>query len=147
MIKLIRFIAAFVVYAVVDVVWNLLPPVMGMYTTLHEAAGSPREMIGKPPDTWGGAEILSLLLFFLLIAFANSYLAIEPAIRENSLVRAVKNSIALGCAAYATYIVPIFLSVANWPAVLVPIDIIIGGCLSLITSTVVTAVALRMRKA
>ena len=146
MIKLVRFIAAFVVYAVVDVVWNLLPPVMGMYTKLHEASGSPREMIGKPPETWGGAEILSMLAFFLLIAFANSCLAIEPAIKENSLFKAVKNSLALGCAAYATYIVPVFLSVANWPAVLVPIDIIIGGCLSLITSTVVTVIALRLKK-
>ena len=144
--QFVRFVAAFLVYAVVDVVWNLLPPVMGMYTKLHEAAGSPRELVGKPPDTWGGVEILSLLVFFLLIAFANSYLAIEPAIKENNLFKAVKNSLALGCAAYATYIVPLFVSTANWPAALVPIDIIIGGCLSLITSTVVTAVALRMQK-
>ena len=146
MIKLVRFIAAFLTYAVIDVVWNFLPPVMGMYERLHDATGSPREMIGKPPEAWGGAEILSILVFFLLIAFANSYLAIEPAIRENNIFRAVKNSLAIGCAAYATYIAPVFLSIANWPVALVPIDIIIGGCLSLITSTVVTAVALRLQK-
>ncbi len=146
MIKLVRFIAAFLIYAVIDIVWNILPPVMSMYKNLHAASGSPWEAIGKTPDAWGVAEGLSILVFFLLIAFANSYLAVEPAIRENSLFKAMKNSVILGCAAYATYIVPIFFTIANWPGILVPIDIIIGGCLSLITSTAVTAVALRMRK-
>ncbi len=142
----LRFAAAFLVYGIVDIVWNLLPPVMSMYARLHESTGSPREMFGKPPDTWGGSEVISVLIFFALIAFANSYLAVEPAIKENSLFKAMKNSVVLGCAAYATYIVPIYMSVANWPGVLVPIDIIIGGCLSLVTSTIITAVALRMRR-
>ena len=77
-----------------------------------------------------------MLAFLLLIALANSYLAIEPAVKENSLRRAVQNSFVLGCAAYATYIVPIFLMMSTWPAILVPVDILIGGLLSLITSTV-----------
>ena len=147
MVKLVRFIAAFLIYAVIDIVWNFLPPVLSMYKSLHAASGSPLEAIRKMPDAWGVAEGLSLLVFFLLIAFANSYFAVEPAIRENSLFKAMKNSVILGCAAYATYIVPTVLMIANWPSILVPIDIIIGGCLSLITSTAITAVALRMRKA
>ena len=76
----------------------------------------------------------------------NSHLAIEPALRENSLRKAMLNSFILGCAAYATYSIPIFVMIAKWPVPLVPIDIIIGGCLSLATSTIVTAVALRLRK-
>ena len=96
-------------------------------------------------DTWGGGEILALLAFLLLIAFGNSYLAIEPAIKQNSLIVAVRNSFVLGCAAYATYIVPVFLMFAAWPGILVPIDILIGGILSLITSTVITYIALRRR--
>ncbi len=59
-------------------------------------------------DTWGGTELLALLAFLLLIALGNSYLAIEPALKENSLGQAMRNSFVLGCAAYATYIVPIF---------------------------------------
>ena len=94
-------------------------------------------------DTWGGVEMLALLAFFLLIAFANYYLAIQPAVRERNLGTAMRNSFALGCAAYATYIAPIFVTFADWPAALVPIDILIGGLLSLITSTVVTYVVLR----
>ena len=77
----------------------------------------------------------------MLIALGNSYLAIEPAVKERSLHRAMKNAFVLGCAAYATYIVPIFLMMSTWPGILVPIDILIGGLLSLITSTVVTYVS------
>ena len=98
-------------------------------------------------DTWGGAQLLALLAFLGLIALGNSYLAIEPAVKENSLLKAIKNSFVLGCAAYATYIVPIFLMLKTWPTILVPVDILIGGLLSLITSTVVTYVVLRRRKA
>ena len=91
-------------------------------------------------------EVIAILAFFLLIALANSCLAIEPAVRESSLARAMRNSFVLGCAAYATYIVPIFLAIATWPGLLVPIDILIGGVLSLLTSTIVTFAALRLRK-
>lgn len=140
-----RFIAAFIVYAVIDVVWNISPIARGMYERLHEASGNDWSF-GKSMDTWGGVEMASLLVFFLLIAFGNSYLAIEPAIRENSLRRAMTNSFVLGCAAYATYIVPVFVAIANWPPALVPIDILIGGLLSLITSTIVVAVSLRLQK-
>ena len=88
-----------------------------------------------------------MLAFLLLIALANSYLAIEPAVKENNLRRAMQNSFVLGCAAYATYIVPIFLMLSTWPTILVPVDILIGGLLSLITSTIVTYVTLRRRRA
>jgi len=145
----IRFIAAFLVYAVVDIVWNVSPIAVGMYERLHEASGSDAllDAYGKQMDTWGGVEILALLAFFLLIAFANTYLAIEPAVRERNLGKAARNSFALGCAAYATYIAPIFVTFSSWPAALVPIDILIGGLLSLITSTVVTYVTLRRSRA
>ena len=94
---------------------------------------------------WG--EIVALLAFLLLIALANSYLAIEPAVKERNLRKAMQNSFVLGCAAYATYIVPIFLMMATWPGILVPVDILIGGLLSLITSTLVTYVTLRRTSA
>ena len=141
----VRFIAAFLVYTIIDVGWNLSPIALGMYDNLHESSGSQavRDAFGKAPDTWGGGEILALLVFLLLIAFGNSYLAIEPAIKQKSLTVAMRNSFVLGCAAYATYIVPVFLAFASWPGILVPIDILIGGLLSLITSTVVTYIALR----
>ena len=140
-----RFIAAFLVYTIIDVGWNGSPIARGMYESLYEASGNDAlfDSFGKQMDTWGGVEILALLVFLLLIAFANYYLAIQPAVRERNLGIAVRNSFALGCAAYATYIVPIFLMFSTWPTILVPVDILIGGLLSLITSTLVTYVALR----
>ena len=140
--KYVRFIAAFLIYTIIDVGWNLSPIAMGMYERLYESSGN-KEMFdayGRQMDTWGGVEIIAILAFLLLIAFGNSYLAIEPALKEGSLLRAAKNSFVLGCAAYATYIIPIYLQISTWPAALIPIDILIGGLLSLITSTVVTAV-------
>ena len=143
----IRFLAAFLVYTVIDVGWNVSPIAMGMYESLYEASGNDAllDEFGRKMDTWGIEQGLALLAFLGLIALGNSYLAIEPAVKENNLLKAVKNSFVLGCAAYATYIVPIFLMMKTWPAILVPIDILIGGLLSLVTSTVVTYIVLRRR--
>ncbi|MYH41529.1 MAG: DUF2177 family protein [Chloroflexi bacterium] len=145
----IRLLAAFVVYTVIDVGWNISPIAVGMYERLYDASGNDvlLDQFGREVDTWGGEQALALLVFLGLIALANTYLAIEPALREGSLIRAMKNSFVLGCAAYATYIVPIYLILSTWPGVLVPIDVLIGGVLSLITSTVVTYVILRRRGA
>ena len=146
MTRLVRFLAAFAVYTVIDLAWNLSPPAVAMYARLHEASGNDWSF-GKPMETWGGGEIAALVVFFALIALANSELAIEPAVREGNLAKARRNAFVLGCAAYATYIVPTFVGIANWPGVLVPIDILIGGLLSLATSTAVTWWALRRRPA
>ncbi len=141
----VRFIAAFLVYAVVDIVWNVSPIAVGMYEALYEASGHDAllDQFGRQIETWGPLQGLALLAFFALIAFANSYLAIEPAVAERNLGKAMRNSFALGCAAYATYVVPLYVAMSTFPGVLVPIDILIGGLLSLITSTAVTYVTLR----
>ena len=143
--QFVRFIAAFIIYAVIDIAWNFSPIAVGMYARFHEASGSPLSDIQR--DNLNSIGFLFAgIIFFALIAYANSRFAIEPAIRERSVRLAMVNSAVLGCAAYATYIVPVFLIIRDWPGALVPIDIIIGGLLSLITSTIVTAVALRLRK-
>ena len=90
--RYIRFAAVFVVYAVIDVVWNVLPTTIGMYERLHEASGSDviLDQFGRQMDTWGAPQGLALLAFFGLIALANSHLAVEPALRENSLAKAAR---------------------------------------------------------
>ena len=143
--QFVRFIAAFIIYAVIDIAWNFSPIAVGMYARFHEASGSPLSDIQRDNLNSIGF-VFAGIVFFALIAYANSRFAIEPAIRERSVRLAMVNSAVLGCAAYATYIVPVFLIIRDWPGALVPIDIIIGGLLSLITSTIVTAVALRLRK-
>jgi len=143
--QFVRFIAAFIIYAVIDIAWNFSPIAVSMYARFHEASGSPLSDIQRDNLNSIGFVIAGIV-FFALIAYANSRFAIEPAIKERSVRLAMVNSAVLGCAAYATYIVPVFLIIRDWPGALVPIDIIIGGLLSLITSTIVTAVALRLRK-
>ena len=146
MSRFTRFLAAFVVYTVMDMAWSMSPPAAAMYASLHEASGNDWSF-GKPMDAWGAIEMIALLVFFALIALANSELAIAPAVRERNLQRAMRNAFLLGCAAYATYSVPVFMSIANWPAALLPIDILTGGLLSLATSTIVTWWALRRQVA
>ena len=143
-----RFIAAFLVYAIIDIAWNLSPPVRGMYENFYEASGHDvlLDQFGRPLDELGGTVLLAALVFFLLIGLANSVLAIEPALRESSLLKAARNSFIFGCAAYATYVVPIYLMTKTWPGALVPIDILIGGVLSLITSSAITYVSLWLRR-
>ena len=143
--SVLRFLFATIIYTVIDVGWNISPVASGMYARFHEASGNDWSF-GKPMETWGAIELVGLVVFLLLIGFGNSYLAIEPAIREKKLSRAVRNSFVLGCAAYATYIVPTFLAIAKWPSILIPIDILIGGVLSLITSTIVTSIALSRKR-
>ncbi len=99
MSKFTRFLAAFVVYLVIDVAWNMSPPAVAMYASLHEASGNDWSF-GKPMETWGGVEMVGLLVFFALIALANSQLAIGPAIQERNLQRAMRNGFLLGSASY-----------------------------------------------
>ncbi len=144
-VQYIRFVAAFVVYLVIDVGWNFSPPAMAMYENFYDASGHTEllDAFGNQMDTLGGPEIIFALIFFGLIALGNSYLAIEPAVKARDLTKAMKNSLVLGLAAYATYSVPTFLILSTWPTALVPIDILIGGLLSFITSTSITWVTLR----
>ncbi len=144
----IRFLAAFLVYAIIDIAWNLSPPARGMYESFYESSGHDAllDQFGRPLDELGGTVLLAALVFFLLIGLANSVLAIEPALREGRLMIAARNSFIFGCAAYATYVVPIYMMTKTWPSELVPIDILIGGVLSLITSSAVTYVSLRLRR-
>ena len=142
-----RFAAAFLVYAVIDIAWNLSPAARGMYENFHESSGHDvlLDQFGRSLDELGGLVFLAALLFFLLVALANSVFAIEPALREGNLLKAARNSFIFGCAAYTTYIVPQYMMIETLPGALVPIDILIGGVLSLITSSAVTYVALRLR--
>ena len=95
----LRFIAAFLVYAIIDIGWNVTPIARGMYDRLHETAGTDRlfDTFGKEMNTWAAPEFIALLVFLALIAWANHCLAIEPGVKENDLGKAMRNSFLLGC--------------------------------------------------
>ena len=77
----VRFIAAFLVYTIIDVGWNISPIAQGMYKNLYEGE-RPRQDVGRlrQGDEPVGAAARFWLCspFCCWIAFANSYLAIEP---------------------------------------------------------------------
>ena len=77
---ILRFLSATGIYAVIDIGWNVSPLARGMYARLHAASGNDWSF-GKTPDTWGAAELVAVVVFFLLIGYGNSRLAIEPANR------------------------------------------------------------------
>ena len=140
----IHFIKASILYAIIDIAWNFGPglPIQG---AIHRANGTDLSFM-RSLTSWGGAEIIALVVFFLLIGYANARLAIVPGIEARSVRVAVKRSFVLGCAAYATYAAPIFVMINNWPFILVPFDILVGGGLSVATSAIITALALRRQR-
>ena len=52
----LRFAAAFVVYTVIDVGWNVSPLARGMYDSLYEASGNDvlLDTFGREMEMWGG---------------------------------------------------------------------------------------------
>ncbi len=139
--KLMIFIAATLFYTVIDLVWNFAIATPFIYNPLHASTGSDVNLRTMPELGFGG--IIALLAFLLLIGYANTHFVIMPAIKARNVTKALMNSFLLGCTAYATYIVPVYATINNWPLILVPFDIIIGGLLSLATSGVITAAYLR----
>ena len=64
--RFLRFLFATVIYIVIDVGWNFSPVARGMYARLHEASGNDWSY-GKQIETWGGVEVVGLIVFFLLM--------------------------------------------------------------------------------
>lgn len=70
---------------------------------------------------WGAA-----ILFYLLYIFGIVYLAVLPGIDKDSLKTVIVNAAVFGGLAYATYDLTNLATLKNWPAAIVPIDIIWG---------------------
>lgn len=132
---------ASIIYAVIDIGWNVL--VMPMYAAIYGAYGGDRSFVRESFAEAGIAGAIGILVFFVLLGAANVQFAVTPGVEARSVRKAIKNAFLLGCAAYATYIVPIYLMISGTPSILIPIDILIGGGLSVATSAIVTAIALR----
>ena len=133
-----------IVYGVIDILWNIGPGRI-MYEVIHANNGTDLSFQKAFTDI-GASEGISFLVFFILIALANVQFVIVPAIKARSVGKAAFSGFLLGCAAYATYIIPIYGMVKTWPLILVPIDIFIGGMLSLVTASIIVAVRLRQLK-
>ena len=142
--KFTIFILASAIYAIIDILWNFLIAFPFLYDPIHQANGTDLSFQRALPEA-GILGIVGIVAFFLLIGYANARFAIAPALESRSVGKAALNGFILGCAAYATFAAPFYLQVDTWPFVLVPIDILIGGFLSVATSGIITAIVLRLR--
>ncbi|MEO0600068.1 MAG: DUF2177 family protein [Myxococcota bacterium] len=90
------FVQAFVTYVVVDVAYQAI---LGFHlmTWFIERAGL-QEVYVAP----SGRGLVMMLLFFVLIAWANVQLVIRPAIAARDVGQALRNGALLGAACYGT---------------------------------------------
>ena len=78
-------------------------------------------------------NVLAAALFYAMYVGAVVLLAVRPAVGPGD---AARRGAALGFVAYATYELTNWAVLANWPALLVPVDIAWGVVLTAITAAV-----------
>jgi uncharacterized membrane protein len=122
----IKYIAAYlgagITFAVIDAIWlttmtnRLYKPVIGPIMT------------DKP-------DMKAAVLFYLISIAGTVFLAIAPALKDESWTRAAINGAVLGFVAYATYDLTNQATLAAWQTKLTVIDLIWGTCLTTLSAT------------
>ena len=123
---MIKYIAAYLgaglTFAAIDFVWlttmtdRLYKPVLGPI------------MADKP-------DMKAAVLFYLISIAGTVFLAIAPALRDESWTRAAINGAVLGFVAYATYDLTNQATLAVWQTRLTVIDLIWGTVLTMAAAT------------
>ena len=123
---MIKYIAAYLgaglTFAAIDFVWlttmtdRLYKPVLGPI------------MADKP-------DMKAAVLFYLISIAGTVFLAIAPALRDESWTRAAINGAVLGFVAYATYDLTNQATLAAWQTKLTVIDLIWGTVLTMVSAT------------
>lgn len=98
------------------------------------------ERIAEDPDLVAGA------IFYVLYVAALTYFAVLPGLDAGSVRRAAANGAFLGLTAYGTWALTNRAVLTDWPAALVPVDILWGAALSAVTAAVTVAVVQRLRR-
>jgi uncharacterized membrane protein len=122
---MIKYIAAYLgaglTFAAIDFVWlttmtdRLYKPVLG-------------PILADKPD------MKAAVLFYLISITGTVFLAIAPALREESWTRAAINGAVLGFVAYATYDLTNQATLAVWQTRLTVIDLIWGTVLTMVSA-------------
>ena len=123
---MIKYLAAYLgaglTFAAIDFVWlttmtdRLYKPVLGPI------------MADKP-------DMKAAVLFYLISIAGTVFLAIAPALRDESWTRAAINGAVLGFVAYATYDLTNQATLAAWQTKLTVIDLIWGTVLTMVSAT------------
>ena len=129
--KLKLWFVAFLIYTIIDFFYQFTIGLKLDGWILQQAGIS--TIFNEQP-----AYISTILLFFILIAYANLVLVIEPSIEKKNISRAFYHGFLLGITAYATYSLPQLWLIKNYPPLLSPIHILSGGIFSFFTSGITT---------
>ena len=139
LLYLIAYLIAFFIYAFVDSLYQL---VIGLKIDafFYKRQGI-QDIYNTKPQ-----YLYLILVFFILIAYANLVLSILPAIKKKNIFIALHNGFTLGIVAYATFAFPLAWSIKNYPIALAFIHVFTGGLFSLITSGLTTWIYLKKNK-
>ncbi len=86
-------------------------------------------------------NFVPIVLFYLIYAFALTFLVITPAMQSgSSLVRVFFMGALLGCAAYAAYDLTNHATLRDWPLIVTIVDMAWGTVLTGIVATIATHV-------
>ncbi len=113
---LITYVASFISFLVIDLIWLglIARPIYQKYIGQFLAEQT----------KWGSA-----IVFYLLFVAGIVYFATWPALQDGSILKAVVNGALIGFLAYMTYELTNHAVIAGWPWQIVIVDIIWGTAL------------------
>jgi len=132
--KFIVFLITFVIFMIIDLVWLgiLMWPVYERYLGIFL----------RTPPNWPVA-----VLFYVLFIIGMMVFAINDALEKKSVKLASYKGALFGFFTYMTYELTNWAVIANWPAGIVPIDILWGTVLSASVCGISTWICLKINVA
>jgi uncharacterized membrane protein len=129
--KIIVFLITFVIFMIIDLVWLgiLMWPVYERYLGVFL----------RTPPNWPVA-----VLFYVLFIIGMMIFAINDALEKKSVKLASYKGALFGFFTYMTYELTNWAVIANWPAGIVPIDILWGTVLSASVCGISTWICLKI---
>ncbi len=112
-----RYAVALLVFLALDMVW-LTTIAQGLY---RDQLG---DLLRDPPN------VLAAVVFYALFVAGLVFFVVEPAIRADSLRRALVTGAFFGVVTYATWDLTNLSVLADFPVAIVPIDLAWGGFVS-----------------
>lgn len=128
MVYVIAYIAALLIFGVIDILWLTMVGAKLFRDTLGDVLAQ---------DVRMGPAIAFYLLYPLGVVF----FAVAPALREASVATAVLNGAMFGLMTYATYDLTNYATVRNWTLNLTLIDLSYGAALTAATAVLAYAIA------
>ena len=127
----IKFLISLIIFLGIDLLWL---GIIARKLYVHHMG----HLLRTPPN-WPVA-----FLFYGLFVIGIMIFAIEPAVREKSVMHSLKMGALFGFFTYMTYDLTNWAVLKDWPAGIVGIDILWGTILSALVAGISTAIILKL---